>query len=101
MNYKIVLKKEVEDDLKKLTKSQKILVFKQFKKLQSSPELGHLLGNKAGLDLSGLIKLYVDKKKIRIVYKIYKEKIVVEVISVGKREDVKVYKDAFKRLKGE
>ncbi len=101
MSYKLVVKKEVEDDLKKLTKAQKILVFKQFKKLQNSPELGVRLGKKAGYDLSGYRKLYVDKKKIRIVYKIYEKEIIVEVIAVGKREDMKVYAKAFKRLSSE
>ncbi len=97
MKYKIVLKKEVEDDINKLTTTQKILVFKQFKKLENSPQLGAKLGNKAGLDLSGFRKLYVDKKKIRIVYRILEDKILVEVVAVGKREDMKVYKNAFKR----
>ncbi len=97
MKYKIVLKKEVEDDINKLTTTQKILVFKQFKKLENSPQLGAKLGNRAGLDLSGFRKLYVDKKKIRIVYRILEDKILVEVVAVGKREDMKVYKNAFKR----
>ncbi len=97
MKYKIVLKKEVEDDINKLTTTQKILVFKQFKKLENLPQLGAKLGNKAGLDLSGFRKLYVDKKKIRIVYRILEDKILVEVVAVGKREDMKVYKNAFKR----
>ena len=101
MRYKIVVKREVADDLKKLTKAQKILVFKQFKKLESSPQLGVQLGNRAGFDLSGLRKLYVDKKKIRIVYRIYEEQIVVEVIAVGKREDMKVYAEANRRVKSE
>ena len=101
MRYKIVVKREVEDDLKKLTKAQKILVFKQFKKLESSPQLGVQLGNRVSFDLSRLRKLYVDKKKIRIVYRIYEEQIVVEVIAVGKREDMKVYAEANRRVKGE
>jgi len=71
-------------NLKALSKSQQILIAKQFKKLSTSPQLGDLLGNKNGYDLSGCRKLYVDKKKIRIVYKIIDNQIVVEVISIGK-----------------
>ena len=63
MSYKLLLKVEVENDLLKLTKAQRLLVYKQFKKLQSSPEFGQNLGNIAGFDLSGYKKLYVDKKK--------------------------------------
>jgi mRNA interferase RelE/StbE len=98
MSYKLVAKEEVEDDLSKLSHAQRVLVFKQFKKLQTSPELGKDLGNKAGYNLSGCKKLYVDKKKIRIVYRIVDNEILVEVIVVGKREDMEVYDKANKRI---
>jgi mRNA interferase RelE/StbE len=98
MSYKLVAKEEVEDDLSKLSHAQRVLVFKQFKKLQTSPELGKDLGNKAGYNLSGCKKLYVDKKKIRIVYRIVDDKVLVEVIVVGKREDMQAYSEAYKRL---
>jgi len=97
MTYSLVLKEEIEKDLSKLSTSQKMLVLKQFKKLQISPELGQLLGNKNGYDLKGCRKLYVDKKKVRIVYTILEEIITVEVIAVGKRDDMEVYKKAGER----
>lgn len=97
MTYKLVLKEEIEKDLSKLSSSQKMLVLKQFKKLQTSPELGQLLGNKSGYNLSGCRKMYVDKKKIRIVYSILEEIITVEVIAVGKRDDMAVYEKARER----
>jgi len=94
MRYKLSVKKEVKKDLSKLSITQKMLVYKQFKKLQTSPELGKLLGNKSGYDLSGYRKMYVDKKKVRIVYTILEEMITVEVIAIGKRDDMAVYKKA-------
>jgi len=98
MNYEVILHPDVTaKDLGKLSKVQRTLVFKQFKKLQTSPELGTPLGNKAGYDLSGCRKMYVDKKKIRIVYTIKDEIITVEVIAVGKREDMAVYAKAAQR----
>ena len=98
MSYKIILHPDVTaKDLTKLSKSQRTLVFKQFKKLQTSPELGALLGNKSGYNLSGCRKMYVDKKKIRIVYTILEAIITVEVISVGKRDDMAVYGKAGER----
>jgi len=97
MSYKLKVKEEVEKDLSKLSTSQRMLVYKQFKKLQSAPELGDFLGNKSGYNLSGLRKLYVDKKKIRIVYQIIESQIIVEVIVVGKREDMEVYQKAWER----
>jgi len=84
MIYKLLVKQEVEKDLSRLSHAQKLLVYKQFKKLQHSPQLGDLLGNKAGYPLQGLRKMYVDRKKIRIVYRIVEEEIVVEEISVYK-----------------
>lgn len=97
MRYKLSVKKEVKEDLSKLSKMQKTLVYKQFKKLQTSPELGQTLGNKSGYDLSGCRKMYVDRKRIRIVYTIQETVITVEVIAVGKREDMAVYQKAAQR----
>ena len=98
MSYKIILHPDVTaKDLTKLSKAQRFLVFKQFEKLQTSPELGALLGNRDGYNLSGYRKMYVDKKKIRIVYTILEEVITVEVIAVGKRDDMAVYAKAVER----
>jgi len=98
MNYKVVLKQEADDDLSDLSHSQKILIFKQFKKLKTSPQLGIPLGKKAGYDLTGYKKMYANKKQLRIVYRIVDNEIIVEVIAIGKRDDMKVYKKAFNRI---
>ncbi len=98
MIYKLTLKEGVMKDLSKLSNKQEDLVLKQFKKLETSPQLGDYLGNKAGYNLSGCRKLYVDNKKIRIVYQIIDDKVIVEVIVVGKRDDMRVYSEAHKRL---
>jgi len=98
MNYKVILHPLVlEKDFSKLSKTQMALVYKQFKKLQTSPELGQALGNKNGYNLSGCRKMYVDKKKVRIVYSILEDIITVEVIAVGKRDDMAVYAKAGER----
>ena len=99
MSYEVILHPEVlKKDFKVLSKAQMTLVYKQFKKLQISPELGTLLGNKSGYNLSGCRKMYVDKKKVRIVYSILEEIITVEVIAVGKRDDMAVYEKASSRM---
>jgi len=97
MTYKLSVKEEVKKDLSQFSSTQRMLVYKQFKKLQTSPELGTLLGNKIGYNLSGCRKMYVDKKKIRIVYTILEEIITVEVVAVGKRDDMAVYAKAGER----
>jgi len=98
MSYKIVLKEEADSELCNLSNREKLLVFKQLKKISASPELGQLLGHKAGYDLSGCRKMYADKKRIRIVYTIVEEQIVVEIIAIGKRDELEVYKLANERL---
>jgi len=97
MTYKVVLKTEAKEDLDELSHSQKFLIVKQFKKLETSPQLGILLGNKAGYDLTGYRKMYADKKKLRIVYRIVDDVIEVEVIAIGKRNDMDVYVKASER----
>ena len=92
--YLIEYHEEVENDFKKLGHSATILVLKKIKKLSQNPLIGHKLGNKANIDLSGYRKTYVDNKKVRIVYKIIDERIEIFIIAVGKRNDMEVYKKA-------
>ena len=87
----------IEKDLKQLSNSIRIEVFKKIKKIQQSPELGEALGNKNGLNLTGLRKMYIAKKQIRIVYEIIDNIVVIKILAIGKREDMQVYKEADKR----
>jgi mRNA interferase RelE/StbE len=96
--YKIELFPEVESDILALDNSARILVFKQLKKIEKSPELGELLSNKAGYELCGCRKIYVDSKRIRIVYRIVDERVIIEVIAIGERNDMSVYQTAAGRL---
>jgi mRNA interferase RelE/StbE len=96
--YAIEFFPEVEDDLKQLDHRIRLLVFKQLKKLSQSPQLGDLLGNKAGMDLSGCRKMYVDHKRVRIVYRIIEEVIVVEIITIAQRDNMSVYREASQRI---
>ena len=96
--YDIEFHNDVKKDLKKLGYSVSYLVLKKLKKIAKNPMFGEELGNKANLDLTGYKKVYVNNKKVRIVYRIVEEKILVYVISVGKRDDMDVYKKATKRI---
>jgi len=96
--YRIEYHPELEQDLKELGHSAAQLVFKKLKKIAQNPIVGVDLGNKANMNLTGYKKVYVDKKRVRIVYKIVEEKIVVYVIAVGKRDDMEVYETASKRV---
>jgi len=87
----------VEKDLKELDHSIRLLVFKKLLKLKESPEIGLPLGNKNNLDLTGMYKIYVAKKKVRIVYEILNGELIVHVIAIGKRDEMEVYQKASKR----
>ena len=97
--YAIEFFPEVENDLKELDHRVRLLVFKQLAKLAQSPQLGDLLGNKSGMDLSGCRKMYVDHKRVRIVYRILEEVIIVEVIAIAARDEMAVYHEAAQRIK--
>ena len=96
--YSIEYHSLLEDDLKKLGHSVSINVLKKIKKIAKNPTIGVELGNKANLNLVGCRKVYVDNKRVRIVYKIVEDKIKIFVVTVGKRDDLEVYKKASKSI---
>lgn len=95
--YEIKYHPLVESDLKKLNNSIRLEVFKKLKKIQQTPEIGKALGNKNNMNLTGLFKVYVAKKQVRIVYEILDNILVVKVIAIGKRESMEVYKHSDER----
>ena len=98
MNYEIKFHPDALREFCELDGSLKKLVKKQLDKLKTSPFLGEELGNKNGYDLTGYRKMYACKKQIRIVYSIVENVLLVNIISIGKREDMEVYELAANRL---
>lgn len=98
MRYSVTLTADAADDFRHLDGSLRISVAKQLRKLETAPFLGEHLGNRASLNLTGYYKLYAAQKSIRIVYRIIEQKVMVEVVAVGKREDMSVYKTSLKRI---
>lgn len=96
--YRVTFHAEVDNDFKELGHSVTQLVFKKLKKIAQNPIIGIDLGNRANLNLVGYKKVYVDKKRVRIVYKIIEDEIVVYVVAVGKRADMEVYQKASERV---
>ena len=103
MTFKIEFISEAAKDYKNLDGSIKIVVSKKIEELAKNPFLGEKLGNKFNIDLSGFFKLYVAKKKYRIVYRLItpKEIEIIEVWGIGKRDKEKIYKIIGRRLMGE
>ena len=96
--YSLKLHDKVYDDLKVLDNALVIKVFKKLKQIQQSPQIGENLGNKNGMNLSGFKKVYIDKKRVRIVFEVQDDILTVYTITVGQRDDMEVYKKDFDRL---
>ena len=89
--YSLKLHDKVYDDLKVLDNALVIKVFKKLKQIQQSPQIGENLGNKNGMNLSGFKKVYIDKKRVRIVFEVQDDILTVYTIAIGQRDDMEVY----------
>jgi len=100
MVYKIEFLPDAEKDFDALDGSIREEVTKKIDALADNPFLGKPLGKKYGVDLTGFYKLYVSKKKYRIVYRLIGKHIeVIEIVGIGKRDKEEVYKLVARRLK--
>jgi mRNA interferase RelE/StbE len=91
---------EAVKDYESLGENTKILVNKKIEKLKDNAYIGQKLGNINNIDLTGYYKIYVAKKKYRIVYRIVKSVVeIIEIWGIGKRDKMEVYKDIGKRIK--
>ena len=85
----------IEEDFKKIGKSDRTLILKTiYKKLSIAPEK---YGSPLRSPLKGYWKLRVSD--YRVVYRIERDTIKVLVLKVGLRRDEEVYKEMFQRLK--
>ena len=90
---------EAAAEYESLDGSIKILADKSLEKLEKNPFIGEELGNKNNIDLTGFYKLYFDKKRFRIVYRIVKNEIeIIEIWGIGKRDKMDIYKTVNKRI---
>jgi mRNA interferase RelE/StbE len=97
--FKVEFHPEAVKDFERLDGSIQKEIVKKIDALSENPFLGKPLGNKMGLDLTGFFKLYMAKKKIRIVYRLLKDYLeVIEIIGIGKREKEEDYKLILRRL---
>jgi len=100
MKYKIQFIPEAERDYNNLDGSVRKDVNKKIDELGENPFLGHKLGNKFNIDLTGFYKIYAHSKKYRIVYRLIDDKQieVIEIWGIGKREKEEIYRIIGKRL---
>ncbi|HUW78324.1 MAG TPA: hypothetical protein VMV52_06195 [Candidatus Nanopelagicaceae bacterium] len=108
--YRVQLLDFARQNLKELDGSTRKLVAKQLRKLEISPELGTPCENSAGIDLTGWLKVYLKSAGLRIIYQIVEKPShknsespeiqgVVDVLAIGPRNDLAVYRNAAQELK--
>ena len=96
---KIEFIQEAAIEYRSLDGSIRILADKMLDKLEKNPFIGEKLGNKNNIDLTGYYKLYFDKKRHRIVYRIVKNEIeIIEIWGIGKRDKMEIYQTVSKRI---
>jgi mRNA interferase RelE/StbE len=100
MAAKIEFIPEAEEDYQTLDGALRKEAAKKIDALTNNPFIGKPLGNKLGVDLTGFYKLYFDKKRYRIVYRLVGDTIeIIEIFAIGKRDKEKIYKLVAHRLK--
>ena len=100
MAHKVEFIPEAQEDYARLDTSIKKQAAKKIDALSNNPYLGEPLGNKLGMDLTGLYKIYIAKKKYRIVYRLIGEHVeVIEIVGIGERDKEEIYKLVAKRFK--
>lgn len=100
MSFQIEFIPEAAQDYDNLDGSIRKKVNKKLDELSKNPFLGEMLGNKFNINLSGFYKLYVDNKKVRIVYRLIGTEIeIIEIWGIGKRDKEEIYKLLGDRLK--
>jgi mRNA interferase RelE/StbE len=91
---------EAVKDYNSLDGSIKVLVNKKIEKLKEDAYIGEELGHKNNINLTGYYKIYLAKKRYRIVYRIVQNEVeIIEIWGIGKRDKMEVYKEVGKRIK--
>jgi mRNA interferase RelE/StbE len=94
---------EALEDLDKLDVFLRKLVIAGIKKVSHSPlpqnegGYGKPLGNKRGNNLVGFFKIKYKRYGIRVVYTLVRDKKIMNIIVISKREDNVCYKETKKR----
>ena len=98
--FEVVFIEEAKKEYQKLDGSVKKLVNIALAKMEErADELGEELAKKNGVNLIGCRKIKFRKLGVRIVYRIVGDKAeIAEIITIGIREDLEVYKLAAARL---
>ncbi len=98
-SFRVVFKQSAYDEFKRLDNSVKLKVAAQLLKIQGNPLVGEALGNKFGIDLTGLRRIYVDNRRLRIIWEVQWDRVIVLVFGIGSRDKEEIYKLVARRFK--
>ncbi|MBI5634375.1 MAG: type II toxin-antitoxin system RelE/ParE family toxin [Nitrospirae bacterium] len=99
MAYKVEFIPDAAKDFATLDGSVRKEAAKKIDALSENAFLGKPLGNKFGIDLTGFYKLYISRKKYRIVYRIIGGEIeIVEIVGIGRRDKEAIYRLVMGRI---
>lgn len=101
MTWSVEFLPEAQRDMRRLDGTQRSQVLKAINKVQKNPTsdgYGVPLGNKGGINLTGLFKIKLRKSGIRVVYQLVEVDGVMRIIIVGMRTNDEVYREAARRL---
>ena len=99
MAYKVEFLPEAAREFEALDGSLKKVAAKQIEKLAERPELGEPLGKRMGIDLTGYRKIYFGKRGYGIVHEIRRQRLVILIIGIGKRERAEIYREVAQGLR--
>ena len=94
---------EAQDEMEELDGSVRSHVVKAIRRVAQNPRLtseggyGKPLGNKFGIDLTGLLKIKLRADGVHVVYKLEERDGKMVVVVVGVRADEEVYREAYAR----
>lgn len=91
MTYQVHLERAAVEGLASLDRGDAKQVHSRLQKLETAPELGKPLGNRAGINLTGWQKLVLCNRRVRVIYRVEPPDYV-RVVTIGAREDFEVYR---------
>ena len=100
---KVVVRPEAKEDIRNFSSNRlKLEAMKYILRLEHAPKLGKGLEYHAGVgNLSDCRKIFIDHRRHRIIYRLIPDEqnpTEVDVIAVGPRELLEVYRAAVQRL---
>lgn len=91
-DWRLVFKRSAYEEFKTLDGSVRRKVAAQLLTIRGNPLVGEPLGNKMGINLTGYRKIYVDRKRIRIVWEVRARDVVIVVLGIGPRDKGEIYR---------